>query len=88
MNEIQILGFIAGIITSGAMLPQLVKTWQTKKTEGLSIKMFVVYLVGFGTWITYGFIRGDVPIIATNIISVIITSALLWLKIKYGKNQP
>ncbi len=83
MEGIKIFGFLAGIVTSSGMLPQLIKTWKTKEVKDLSIKMFIVYLIGFGMWITYGVIESDPPIVATNILSVIITIVMVVLKLKY-----
>ncbi len=83
MEGIQIFGFVSGIVTSSGMIPQLIKTWKTKEVEELSIKMFIIYLIGFLMWITYGIIQKDIPIVATNILSVIITIIMIFLKIKY-----
>lgn len=85
MESMQVLGFIAGIITSGAMMPQLIKTWKTKQVEQLSIKMFLAYIVGFSTWIVYGIEKSDVPIIATNIFSILQTICMIVLRLKYNK---
>lgn len=40
----QIIGFIAGILTTIAVLPQLIKSWKTKKVMDISPVMFVLIL--------------------------------------------
>jgi MtN3 and saliva related transmembrane protein len=85
MEGMQVLGFAAGILTSGAMLPQLIKTWKTKEVEQLSVKTYIVYIVGFGMWITYGFLKSDVPIIVTNFFSVVQAAFMIFMKLKYDK---
>jgi len=85
MDPIQILGLFAGVITSAGMIPQLLKTYKTKEAEELSFKMFVIYMVGFSLWITYGFLKSDIPIVATNFVSIGLNTTLLVMKIKYGK---
>ncbi len=37
--------WLAGIINVGAMLPQLVKIWQTKQTAGVSSEMVWIYFL-------------------------------------------
>lgn len=83
MEGIQIFGFVAGTVTALGMIPQLIKTWKTKKVDELSIKMFLLYILGFSMWITYGVIRSDVPIIVTNSLSITITAIMIFLKLKY-----
>ena len=34
---------LAAIITTGAFLPQVYKTWKTKNTKGLSLTMYVSF---------------------------------------------
>jgi MtN3 and saliva related transmembrane protein len=83
MDWIEIFGFAAGIVTSVGMMPQLIKTIKTKQVDELSIQMYIIYLAGFGMWITYGVIRKDIPIIATNTFSVILTMVMIILKIRF-----
>lgn len=83
MDGIQVFGFLAGIVTASGMMPQVIKTFKTKKAGELSIQMFLFYLVGFSMWITYGVIREDFPIIVTNSVSIVLTALMLYFKIRY-----
>jgi len=85
MEWIEMFGFAAGVVTSVGMMPQLIKTIKTKQVDELSIQMYLIYLAGFGMWITYGIVREDIPIIATNSFSIILTIVMIILKIKFGK---
>ena len=84
MQGIEIFGLLAGIVTSGAMMPQLVKTWKNKDVKALSVKMFIVYIVGFSMWITYGIIEKDTPIVATNALSIAMSAFMIYMKWKYN----
>lgn len=86
MEFIEILGIVAGICTSASTLPQLIKTIKTKEAADVSIKMYIVQLAGNCMWLYYGFDKSDVPIIATNMLSVGLNSAMLFFKVKY-KNK-
>jgi MtN3 and saliva related transmembrane protein len=87
MDMIQILGLVAGTCTSLAAVPQLVKAWKTKEVKDVSLKMFLLYVVGIGLWLVYGIIKTDSPIIITNSISLTFHAAMLVLKLRY-KDKP
>jgi MtN3 and saliva related transmembrane protein len=42
-----------------------------------------VLLVGVGLWAVYGFMKNDIPIIATNCFSVVVNLLTLIYKIRY-----
>lgn len=87
MEFIEILGIVAGICTSASTIPQLVKTVKTKKAGDVSIKMYIVQLTGNCLWLYYGFDKSDIPIIATNALSVGLNVAMLFFKIKYKDKE-
>ncbi|PJJ80038.1 SemiSWEET family sugar transporter [Mucilaginibacter auburnensis] len=87
MESTQILGLVAGVCTSAASLPQIITTIKTKKAADVSPFMFIVLLTGNSLWVWYGFIKSDFPIIATNIVSIILSGVMLYLKFKYHKKD-
>jgi MtN3 and saliva related transmembrane protein len=88
MDMIQILGLVAGACTSTAAVPQLIKTWKTKEAGDVSTGMFLLYVVGMSLWLTYGIIRSDIPIIATNSLALTFHGMMLYFKIKYKHHAP
>ena len=82
MDE-QIIGFIAGILTTVAVLPQLIKSWKTKKVMDISPFMFVLLLGGVGMWVVYGIVKNDYPIILTNGISFLLNLSMLVIMLLY-----
>ena len=85
MNQDQIIGIIAGVFTSASLLPQLVKTIKEKDARSISTVMLLVLIIGVSLWIYYGFLKNDLPIIATNIFSDVVNLSLLFFSIKYKK---
>lgn len=83
MDMTQIIGLVAGTCTSLAAAPQLIKAWKTKEVKDISLKMFLLFVVGIGLWIVYGVLKSDLPIIITNSISLAFNGAMLVLKLKY-----
>jgi MtN3 and saliva related transmembrane protein len=87
MDMVQILGLVAGTCTSLAAAPQLIKAWKTKEVKDISLKMFLLYVIGVGLWLFYGVLKSDTPIVITNSISLAFNAAMLFLKLKY-KDKP
>lgn len=86
-NSITTLGLVAGVLTTIAYLPQLIKTWQTKSAHDLSWTMLIVLCTGIILWLVYGFYMHDIPIIAANIATFIFASMILTLKIRYKSEE-
>ena len=87
MDFIEVIGIVAGICTSSAVIPQLVTTIKKKKASEVSTLMFVVLLTGNALWVYYGIDKKDVPIIATNIFTICLNVVMLFLKFKYKDND-
>ena len=82
-----ILGLVAGICTTAAVIPQIKKAWETKKVEDVSPGMFIVLIIGVFLWVMYGITQKDLPIIATNGISLGLNSFMLYLMLRYKKKE-
>ena len=66
-------------------MPQMIKTFKTKKAEEISLVMFITLMCGIGLWIYYGILRKDFPIIFTNSFSFLLNVILIALRWKYKK---
>ncbi len=82
----QWIGIAAGVCTAVSLIPQIVKILKEKKSEDISFAYLSVLLVGLALWIVYGILRDDVPVIATNVVSVIINLVTVFVGLKYRKN--
>ncbi len=83
MNSIDILGIVAGILTTSGFVPQIIKTYKTKKVRDISLLMFILLLTGLLLWLIYGIIEKNIPILFTNITAITYVAILLSMKIKY-----
>ncbi len=81
-----LLGLVAGMCTMVAVIPQIKKAWQTKKVEDVSPGMFIVLVIGVFLWVIYGITQNDLPIIATNGVSLALNGFMLYLMIRYSDN--
>ena len=51
------LGILAAILTTGAFLPQAIKTIRTRHTEDLSLTTFAMMFLGTLCWLAYGLFK-------------------------------
>lgn len=75
------LGLFAGTLTTLAFIPQVIKTWQTRSAEDLSLGMFSLFTVGIFLWLVYGFWIHALPLIVTNCVTLVLAATLLIFKL-------
>ncbi len=83
MNSIEILGLVAGACTTIAFLPQVLKTWKSRSAKDLSLGMFSFFCFGVFLWLVYGIMVNDVPVIAANMLTLMLASTLLFFKLRF-----
>lgn len=77
------IGLFAGICTAISLLPQLIKIIRDKKANAISYGMLGILMLGLITWIVYGIVRKDYPIILTNCLSLTLNILIFIFTIKY-----
>ena len=85
MEGEEIIGILAGVLTTIAAIPQIIKAWKSKQVDDVSPWMFIVLILGVSLWTVYGIIKVDYPIIFTNALSVIFNTMMLLIILKYRK---
>jgi MtN3 and saliva related transmembrane protein len=86
MGELSaIVGFVAGLVTAAANLPQVWKTYRNKSGEGLSFRMLLALAIGLGLWIIYGIMIKSLPLIATNVVVFLLILSLIGMKLKFDR---
>ena len=85
MNATTALGMIAATLTTCSFVPQLTKVWRTKSAEDLSYGMFAVFSLGIVLWLVYGMLQRDIPLIAANAVTLVLSVAILVLKLRYSR---
>ena len=83
MATIEILGLVAGTITSVTFLPQVVKIWQTKSAKDLSLMMLLLLMLGVVLWLIYGLVIMNAAIIYTNSMVLTMSLIMLYFKLKF-----
>jgi MtN3 and saliva related transmembrane protein len=81
----EVVGYVAGFLTTFATVPQVVKSWRTRSVQDLSMHMLVLLAVGLILWFVYGWLRTDWPLVLANGFTLMLWGSLLWLKIRERK---
>jgi MtN3 and saliva related transmembrane protein len=84
MSSIELLGFVAAVLTTLCWLPQALKTIRTRDTRSLSLVTQSAFTVGIVLWLVYGVLIGNAPLIFANIVSFVLVGTILVMKLRYG----
>jgi MtN3 and saliva related transmembrane protein len=80
MDFVDVLGLIAGALTTIAFLPQLFKTWRSKSAKDISSEWLVIFSTGILLWLIYGVMMDLLPVILANSITLVLTLIILFFK--------
>jgi MtN3 and saliva related transmembrane protein len=79
------LGYVAGILTTIAFVPQVIQIYKTKSAKDVSLAMFLLFTAGVVMWLIYGIKSNAFPVIAANVITLLLSLVILFFKFKYRK---
>lgn len=82
--QTEIVGLAAAFLTTVAFLPQVVHTIRTRSTHDISLRMYSLYTAGIFLWLMYGLLLRDVPLIASNAVTLVLSGTILGLKLRHG----
>ncbi|NTU96286.1 MAG: SemiSWEET transporter [Chlorobiaceae bacterium] len=83
MDTTTYIGFAAGIITTFAFFPQVVRILRTRRTRDISLGWALSMTLGIGLWLMYGIEKNDPPMIAANSISLLLILIILFSKFRF-----
>ena len=85
MNLVELIGFMAAVMTTIAFVPQVIKTFKTRSADDLSLGMFIIFTLGVVLWLIYGIIILKYPIIVANAFTLVLSCTLLYYKMTFKK---
>ena len=83
LEFVTVIGMIAAALTTGAFVPQVIKTWKTRQTKDISLAMFIAFSAGVFMWLVYGLMINSAPVIIANLVTFILAVVILLFKLKY-----
>ncbi len=78
------LGMLAGVLTTVAFVPQVLRTWRTGSAQDFSLNMLLLFVTGVGLWLAYGVMTRSTPMVAANTATLGLASYILAVKLRRG----
>ncbi len=84
MTPVDWLGTVAGLCTTIAFLPQVLKVWRTRSARDISLGMYAILAIGIVFWLAYGWILGSWPVIIANGVTLVLVAVVIAMKLRWG----
>ena len=79
-----IIGLLAAVFTTVSFVPQAVKIIKIKETRDISLMTYLLLEAGIFLWLVYGILIGNLPVILANGVTLVFTTIIVVMKIKFG----
>jgi MtN3 and saliva related transmembrane protein len=82
MTAVELLGHLAGVLTTFSASPQLVYSYRTRDVASFDLKFLLMLASGLFLWAVYGALIGSLPIVVFNLIGGALWLPIIGMKIK------
>jgi MtN3 and saliva related transmembrane protein len=79
-----LVGYAAGFLATAAFVPQVAKTFKARSARDISLGMYVLFCAGVALWLAYGLLIASWPVIISNMVTLVLSGAVLVLKLRHG----
>jgi MtN3 and saliva related transmembrane protein len=79
-----LIGYIAGFLTTISFLPQVIQVYKTRSTVDISLGMYSVFVLGIAFWLAFGIVTNNWPVIIPNVITFVLAGSVLVMKLRFG----
>src|SRR2546430_785729 len=79
-----LIGVLAGTLSTIAFIPQAWRIWKTRSARDLSLPMYLIFTAGVALWFVYGLMLGAVPIVVCNGLTLVLAGTVLAMKLRFG----
>ncbi len=85
MALVDVIGLIASFFVLSAFVPQIAKSYRTKKMGDVSYYLMAILIASATSWMVYGYLKNDYIIIGVNAGVFLLNLTLVLMKYKYSK---
>lgn len=82
MEPVEALGMVAGLLTTAAFVPQVIKTYRTRSAEDFALPMLAMFVGGVALWLVYGVWKGAASVIMANAVTLVLAGYILRVKLR------
>ena len=83
MDSTNLLGLVAGFLTTIAFVPQVMKIWKTRSAKDVSLPTFLAFSLGVALWMVYGIVKQEPPIVIWNAVTLVLAGGIVAMKLKF-----
>ena len=87
MDLTQLLGWTATFLFSIMIIPQMIKTVKSKDTKGVSLWLFIIFLIANSIALVYAFLIHQQPLIIKYVLAIITTITYIILFVVYSRRK-
>ena len=81
--SIALVGYLAGLLTTFAFIPQAWYIWRTRSARDVSLHTFSAFTVGVFLWLVYGVLKAEWPIVIWNGVTLVLAGTILGMKLRF-----
>ena len=84
MWQLELIGYLAGSLTTFCWLPQAFRIIRTRDTRAISLVTQIAFTLGCGLWTVYGWLIGSPSIVIFDTITTTLSFTIAALKVRFG----
>ena len=81
MRYVQILGYLAALVSTASFAPQAWKIIRSRETKDISLGMYLLTVFGFALWLIFGALLGQWPLVLSNGVCLVLSGFILVMKL-------
>lgn len=78
-----LFGWIASVLCTLLLVPQIIKAWNTKHTDDVSMVMLILSVAGNGFWAAHAILTQNIPLIAGASLICLMSCILIIFKYRF-----
>ena len=84
---VDLVGALAAMLTTAALVPQAWLTWKTRRADDVSFGMYSMFTTGVALWLVYGLMVGAWTVIIANGLTLVVALFILSMKLRFGRRR-
>lgn len=81
MALVTVIGYLAALCSTVSFAPQAWKIITSRDTSGISLRTYIATVIGFALWLTFGIVKAEWPLVASNLICLVLSAFILTMKV-------
>ena len=82
-RDVEVIGLLAGALTTISFMPQLLRIWRTHSARDISYAALLTFILGISLWLVYGLGIHSLPIVLANGVTLGLNLSILALKLRH-----